>query len=77
MDSVSFTSHVLAGLDAAAAKDALVRVVAVERVGGVDLVRLGLERIFLVLHREHLRRVVDRAIAVVVVADRAVEQVVA
>ena len=68
--------HVLAGFDAAAAENALVGIVAIERIGVVDLVRLGLEGDFLVLDREHLGRVVDRAVAVVVVADRAVEQVI-
>ena len=69
--------HVLARLDAAAAQNALVGVVAVERIGVVDLVRLGLERDLLVLDRQHLRGVVDGAVAVVVVADRAIEHVVA
>ena len=41
------------------------------------VVRLGLEGNLLVLDREQFRGVVDGAVAVVVVADRAVEQVVA
>ena len=69
--------HVLAGLHAAAAENALVGIVAIEGIGDVHLVRLGLERDMLVLDGEQLRGVVDRAIAVVVVADGAVEQVVA
>ena len=67
---------VLAGLDAAAAEDALLRVVAIERVGHVDLVRLFLVRDRLVLDGQHLHGVVDRAVAVVVVADGAVEDVI-
>ena len=68
---------VLARFDAAPAEDALVGIVAVERVGLVDLVRLGLERNPLVLDREQLGRVVNGAVAVVVVAHRAVEDVIA
>jgi len=67
---------VLAGLDAAATKDALVRILPVKRVRGVDLVRLLCEWDFLMIHREHLGRVVHRAVAVMVVADRAVEHMV-
>jgi hypothetical protein len=69
--------NVLASLDAAAAKNALIRIVSVERVREIRFVRLGLEGNFLMLHREHFCRVVDRAIPVVIVADRAVEHVVA
>jgi hypothetical protein len=68
---------VLAGLHAAAAENALVGIVAVERIGVIDFVGLGYERDSLVLDGQQLRGVVDRAIAVVVVADRAVEHVVA
>jgi hypothetical protein len=67
---------VLAGLDTAATKDALVRIVPVKRVRGVDLVRLLGEWDFLMIHREHLGRVVHRAVAVIVVADRAVKHMV-
>ena len=67
---------VLAGLDTAATKDALVRIVPVKRIRGIDLVRLLCERNFLMIHREHLGRVVHRAASVIVVADRAVKHVV-
>ena len=46
MDGKRFVDFdVLAGLDAAAAENALVRVVAIKRIGVVDFVRLGLKRI--------------------------------
>ena len=48
-----------------------------ERVRPIRFVRLGLKRNFLMLHCEHFCRVVDRAIPVVIVADRAVEHMVA
>jgi len=69
--------HVLAGLDAAAAENALTRVVTIEGIGVVDRVRLRLEGNPLVLDGEQLGRVVDGAVPVVVVADRAVEEMVA
>ena len=68
--------HVLAGLDAAAAEDALVGIVTIEGVGVVLLVGLGKEGPRLVLHRELADGVVDGAVAVVVVADGAVEVVI-
>ena len=68
--------NVLAGFNAAAAQNALVGIVAIERVGVVFRVGLGLEGEFLVLDGEQSRRVVDRAVPVVVVADGAVEEVV-
>ena len=77
IESVSLTWYILAGLDAASAQNALVRIVAVEGVGFVLLVRLGEVGVFLVLDLEQRGGVVDGAVAVVVVADRAVEQVVA
>ena len=69
--------QVLAGLHAAAAQNALVGIVAVERIAVVDFVGLGLERDMLVLDGEQFGGVVDRAVAVVVVADGAVEHVIA
>ena len=68
--------HVLAGLDAAAAEDALVGIVAVEGIGMVLLVGLAAEGPRLVLHVEMFDGVVDGAVAVVVVADGAVEVVI-
>src|SRR5208283_4654391 len=67
---------VLARLYAAAAKEALARIVAVKGIGRVNFIWFGLERIFLMLHREHLCRVMDDTIAVVIVADRTVKHVV-
>src|SRR5712692_6201820 len=68
--------QILAGLDAATAQNTLVGIVAVEGIGVVYLVRLGLEWQALVLDCHHLRGVVDHAVAVVVVADRAIEKVI-
>ncbi len=67
---------ILACLYATAAKQTLIRIVPVERVRGVNFVRLGLERDFLMFDLQQLGRVVDCAIPVVVVADRAVQHVV-
>src|SRR6266849_1603758 len=58
--------EILAGFDAAAAQNALVGIIAVERVGVIDFVGLGFEREALVLDAQNLRRVVHRAVAVVV-----------
>ena len=69
--------YVLARLDAAPAENALARVVAIERIGVIDRVRLRPEGNLLVLDAQQLGRVVDGAVAVVVVAHRAVELVVA
>src|SRR5258706_3170285 len=68
--------HVLAGLDAAAAEHALAGVIAVKRVGVVNFIGLGLERDILVLHLQQFCGVVDGAVAVVVVADGAIEEMV-
>jgi hypothetical protein len=68
--------HVLASFDAAAAKNALLRVVAVEGVRVVFFVRLGTKGNWLVLDAEQFFRVVDSAISVVVVAHGAVENVI-
>ncbi len=68
--------HVLAGLDAAAAEDALIGIVAVEGIGMILLVRLAAEGPRLVLHVEVFDSVVDGAVAVVVVANGAVKVVI-
>src|SRR5260370_40507403 len=60
--------EILTGLDAAAAENALVGIVAVKRVGVVDFPGFGLERYALVLHPQQSRGVVYRAVAIVVVA---------
>src|SRR6266404_1044898 len=63
---------VLARFDAAAAQDALIGIVTVERIARIDLVRLGLKRVVLMRYSEQFGRVMNGAVAVVVVADRAV-----
>ncbi len=68
--------NILAGLHAAAAEDALVGIVAIEGVGAVLLVGLGLVGDGLMLYVEVCAGVVDGAVFVVVIADRAVELVV-
>jgi hypothetical protein len=68
--------QILAGFDTAAAQNALIGIVSVERVRVVNFVRLRLERQGLLIDFEDLGRVVDDAVAVVVIADRAVEEVV-
>ena len=76
-DRQSFVDlEILAGFDAAAAQNALIGVVTVERVGVIDFVGLGFEREALVLDAQHLCRVVHRAVAVVVVADGAIQEVI-
>ena len=67
----------LAGLNAAPAENALVGIVAIEGIGHIHFIRLGLVGDLLVLNCEQLGGVVHGAVAVVVVADRAVEQMVA
>ena len=67
---------VLTGLDTAATKNALVRIIPVKRIGGVNLVGLVREWDLLMIHREHFSGVMHRAVAVVVVADRAVKHMV-
>src|SRR3989442_10062878 len=69
-DRQSFVDlEILTGFDAAAAQNALVWIIAVERVGVIDFVGLGFEREALVLDAQHLGGVVNRAVAVVVIAD--------
>jgi hypothetical protein len=67
---------ILAGLHATPAQDALVRVVSVKGIRVVDLVRLGLEWPLLVLDPHHPGGVVYRAVPVIIVAHRAVEEMV-
>src|SRR6516164_2572776 len=69
--------HILTGLDAATTQNALAWVVAIKWIGRIDRVRFLLEWDRLVFDREQLGSVVDGAIAVVVVTNRAVEQVIA
>src|SRR6266481_5084332 len=67
---------VLTSLYAAATENALIGIVTIERIRVIDLVRLRSKRDSLMLNGQQFRRVMDSAIAIVVVADRAVEQVV-
>lgn len=67
---------ILAGLDAAAAKDALIRIITIKRIRRVHRVGLGLEGNLLVLNREEFRRVMHLAVSVVIVADGAVKEMV-
>src|ERR1017187_4418122 len=69
--------QILAGLHATATQNALIGIVAVKRIAVVDLVRLLLKRVALVIDGEQFGGVMDRTIAVVVVANRTVELVVA
>ncbi len=67
---------VLTSLHTAAAENALIGIVAIERIGVVDLVGLRSKRDSLMLNGQQLRRVMDRAIAIVVIADRAIKKVI-
>ena len=67
----------LAGLYTLPAEDTLARVIAIERVGHVHFIRFWREGVVLMLNVQLECRVVDPAILVVVVADRAVEHMVA
>src|ERR1700730_1213749 len=69
--------QILAGFDTPAAKNTLLRVVAVERVGMVLFVGLGMIRNGLMLHGQQFFGIVNGAVAVVVVAHGAVENVIA
>ena len=69
--------NVLAGLDTATAKNALVGIVAIKWICRVHFVGLCPEWDGLVLDAEKLGGVMDRAVAVIIVADGAVEQVIA
>ena len=55
----------------------MIGIVAVEGIGHVHFIRLGLVSNFLVLDVKKLGRVMHRAVTVVVIADRAVEQMIA
>src|SRR5260370_9818609 len=68
--------EVLACFDASAAKNALLRVVAVEGIRMILFVRLGMIRNRLMFDAKQSFRVVNRAVSVVVVADGAVENVI-
>src|SRR6266850_1917865 len=77
-DRQSFVDlETLTGFNTTAAQNALVGIIAVERVGAVDFVRLGFEWETLVLDGQHLGGVVNDAVAVVVVADGAIKEVIA
>src|SRR5438094_3632937 len=67
---------VLTGFNAAAAENALIGIVAIERIRAVDLVGLRSKRDSLMLNGQQLRRVMDSAIAIVVIADRAIKKVI-
>src|ERR1700736_1440484 len=66
----------LACLHAAATQNTLVGVVAIEWVGIVDWVRLGTIRYLLMVDSQQFRCVMNRAVAVVVVANSTVEKVI-
>jgi hypothetical protein len=68
--------NVLTGLDTAAAENALVWVVAIKRIGKIFFEGLGNEGTLLMGDVEERRRIVNRAVAVVVVTDGAVQQMV-
>ena len=68
--------QVLAGFDTPAAKNTLLRIVTVERVGVIFFVRFGMIRNGLMLHGQQFFSVVNGAISVVVVAYGAVEIVI-
>src|SRR5262249_11337484 len=69
--------HILTSLYATAAEDALAWVVAVKGISRIDRVRLFFEWYGLVFDCEEFGGVVDGAIAVVVVTDGAVKQMIA
>src|SRR3984893_18449853 len=69
--------NVLAGFDASAAKNALLRVVAVERVRVILFVRLGMKRNRLMFNAQQSFGFVNSAVSVVVVAHGAVENMIA
>src|SRR6202035_1420527 len=69
--------QVLAGFHTSAAKNTLLRIVAVERVGMILFIGLGMIRNGLMLHGQQFFGVVNGAVAVVVVAHGAVEDVIA
>ena len=77
-DGQSFVDlEILTSFDTTAAQNALVGIVAIERVGAVDFVGFGFEWETLVLDGQHPGGVVNHAVAVIVVADGAIEEVIA
>ena len=77
-DGQSFVDlEILTSFDATAAQNALVGIVSVERIRVIDSVRFRLETQRLVFDCQHLRRVVNETVAIVIVADRAIKHVVA
>jgi hypothetical protein len=68
---------ILTGFDAAATENALVGVVPIERIRRIHRESFWFEGGFLMLDGQEFGGVVNRAVAVIVVADRTVEQVVA
>src|SRR5882724_13290571 len=67
---------ILTSLYAAAAQNALIGIVAIERIRVIDFVGLRSKRDSLMLNGQQLRRVMDSAIAIVVIADRAIKKVI-
>src|SRR6266853_1785831 len=77
-DGQSFVDlEILTSFDATAAQNALVGIVAIERVGAVDFVGFGFEWETLVLDGQHPGGIVNDAVAVIVVANGAIEEVIA
>src|SRR5262245_13660514 len=68
--------HILARLEASSAQKAPTWIVAIEGIAIVHFERFRLERDFLMLDLEKFGGVVDNAIAIVVVAYGAIEQVI-
>src|SRR5260370_35934311 len=69
--------NILAGLNALAAENALAGIVAVKRIGHIHFVRFWREGMLLMLNIERKSRIVNAAVFVVIVADCAVEHVIA
>src|SRR5258708_33887878 len=69
--------HVLAGFDTSAAKNALLRVVAVEGVRMILFVGLGMIRNRLIFDAQQSFRVVNSTVSVIVVAYGALDNVIA
>lgn len=68
--------HILAGLHASPAQNALVRIISIEGIAVVGRVGLGFIRTLLMFHIEQRGGVVHGAVFVVVIADRAIEHVI-
>jgi hypothetical protein len=68
---------VLAGLNAAATKNALIGIVAIERIRIVNFVRLGTKGDLLMLDTQQPGGVMDRAVSITVVADSAIQKMIA